>query len=185
MKDKKDVLVILDLDETLIHSRREPLERAPDFFLDPLSVYFRPSATELISALAQKFELAVWSAGSPLYVDTVVQTIFPEGINPLFVWNRDHCTQKFEFFPFQILFTKDLNKMEDFGFDLTRTFIIEDDLVKVSSFADNALIVSQYFGEDFDDELTHLVSFFENLNGDTNDVHKMVSSWKDRVRNPS
>src|SRR5579885_1234125 len=166
MKDKKESLVILDLDETLIHSRRSPLDRSPDILLEPLSIYVRPYAKDLIEAIDRNFQIGVWSAGSPLYVDTVVQQMFPESISPLFVWNRDHCTQKLEFFPFQILFLKDLNKTKEFGFDLSRVIIIEDDPVKVRHFSENALIVERYFGEDDDDHLNNLVDFFKELNGE-------------------
>lgn len=181
MREKKKALVIFDLDETLIHSRQEQLDREPDYVLDRLNVYFRPKALELIAAVADKFEIAVWSAGSPLYVDSIVERIFPPEVKPLFVWNRDHCTAKFEFSYLQTLFLKDLNRMVDFGFDLTNTLIIEDDPVKVRDFTSNALMVSQYFGEDADDGLTALIDFISDLNEHQDDVREIGKSWKRHV----
>lgn len=182
MREKKKALVIFDLDETLIHSRQERLDREPDYVLDRLSVYFRPNAIELIAAVADKFEIAVWSAGSPLYVNSIVERIFPPEVKPLFVWNRDHCTAKFEFSYLQTLFLKDLNRMVDFGFDVTNTLIIEDDPVKVRDFMDNALFVSQYFGEDSDEGLSALINFILDLKEHHDDVREIGKSWNSRVK---
>lgn len=178
MTDKKSILLIFDLDETLIHSRYEQLDRKPEIIIDPLSVYLRPHTADLIKAAAEHFEVAVWSAGSPVYVRTIVDLIFPTGIKPIFAWNRDHCTQKFEFFPFQILFLKDLSKISEFGFDLAHTLIIEDDPVKIRMYSDNAIIVGQYYGEKEDDELLHLAKFITTLAG-SNDVRaELKDGWR-------
>lgn len=184
MSEKKKALVIFDLDETLIHSRPDPLERDPDYLLERLNVYFRPHATRLISLVARNFEIAVWSAGSPLYVRSIVEKVFPPDVKPLFVWNRDHCTARFELAYFQTLFLKDLNKMKDFGFDLKNILIIEDDPVKVRDFANNAIIVSQYFGQAGDEELSNLARFMEtlnHLNHLTEDVRDLGKNWRDKL----
>jgi len=181
MNDKKKTLVIFDLDETLIHSRQERLDRDPDYILERLNVYFRPGATDLINAVAKHFEIAVWSAGSPLYVDSIVKRIFPDDVKPIFVWNRDHCTAKFEFSYFQTLFLKDLNKMVDFGYSLANTLIIEDDPVKVRDFAKNAIIVTQFFGDAADDELSSLIKFIETLNGQSEDYRDIGTNWRDKI----
>ncbi len=178
---KKRALVIFDLDETLIHSRQDRLEREPDFVIDRLAVYFRPFAQDLIDAVWRKFEVGIWSAGSPLYVDTIVQTIFPAAVKPLFVWNRDHCTKRFELSYFQALFLKDLNKMNDFGYTLANTIIIEDDPVKVRDFAGNAIIVKQYYGDNEDDELSNLAKFIDGLNGHTDDFRDIGRDWRTKL----
>ncbi|MBZ0186002.1 MAG: HAD family hydrolase, partial [Candidatus Obscuribacterales bacterium] len=147
MTRRKPILIVFDLDETLIHSRIEPLDRAPDYQIDPLMVYLRPFARELISMAASRFDIAIWSAGSPAYVDRIVEFLIPKEANPVFVWNREDCLRKFEYFPFQVIFSKDLTKTEEFGYDLSTTLIIEDDPFKIQDFKDNAIIVSQFFGD--------------------------------------
>ncbi len=181
MIETKKALVIFDLDETLIHSSQHRLEREPDFVIERLSVYFRPFARDLIDAVWRKFEIGVWSAGSPLYVDTIVKTIFPEAVKPLFVWNRDHCTKHFERSYFQALFLKDLNKTLDFGYTLANTLIIEDDPVKVRDFPTNAIIVKQYFGDNEDDELSNLARFIDGLNGHDNDFRDIGKDWREKL----
>lgn len=181
MGERKKPLIIFDLDETLIHSRQEPLEREADYLLERLHVYFRPKAVDLILAAATHHEVAVWSAGSPLYVDSIVDQLFPVDIKPLFVWNRDHCTSKFEIAYLQTMFSKDLNKIKDFGYDLTNTLIIEDDPMKIREFGANAIIVTQFFGDHDDQELASLVEFIESLNGNGDDVRDTGLNWKSKI----
>lgn len=181
MANSKKPLIIFDLDETLIHSRQEPLDRSADYVLERLHVYFRPNAVELIVAAAKNHEIAVWSAGSPLYVESIVKQIFPSDVKPLFVWNRDHCSAKFEISYFQTMFSKDLNKMADFGYDLKNTLIIEDDPLKIRDFGANAIIVTQYFGDEGDEELSSLVQFIEGLNGHGEDVRDIGLNWKTKI----
>ena len=90
-------LVILDLDETLIHSRVELLDHPCDLEINPLYVYVRPHAEKLIKAFAERFSIAVWSAGSPKYVRRITEHLL-EGLDPVvepvFVWDRDACSKK-------------------------------------------------------------------------------------------
>ncbi|MBX9696029.1 MAG: HAD family hydrolase, partial [Cyanobacteria bacterium] len=53
MADKHPNIVIFDLDETLIHSTREPLGREPEICIETLHVYVRPFAYELIDSVAR------------------------------------------------------------------------------------------------------------------------------------
>lgn len=160
-------LVILDLDETLIHSRVELLDHPCDLEINPLYVYVRPHAEKLIKAFAERFSIAVWSAGSPKYVRRITEHLL-EGLDPVvepvFVWDRDACSKKASpFFSFQEIFTKDLRKVEQFGFELDSILIVEDDPIKISEFKDNAIIVKQYFGESSDNELELLAGYVKEI----------------------
>jgi RNA polymerase II subunit A small phosphatase-like protein len=73
------ILLILDLDETLIHAAEQPLERPADWRLGPYSVYCRPYLAEFLAAVAQSFALAVWSSGTIDYVEAMVARIMPHG----------------------------------------------------------------------------------------------------------
>lgn len=164
MNSKKQKLVIFDLDETLIHSMLQPLDRKPELVVEPLSVYVRPFAKDLIRTTAQKCKIAIWSAGSPKYVEEIAKYLLDdETITPLFIWDREKCTKESSLFSFQEILTKDLRQTEQFGFDLAHTVIIEDDPVKVRKFKDNAIIVKQYFGENGDEELNKLANYIDAI----------------------
>jgi RNA polymerase II subunit A small phosphatase-like protein len=53
------ILLILDLDETLIYATEVPLDRPADFVVYDYHVYCRPGLAEFLQACARHFELAV------------------------------------------------------------------------------------------------------------------------------
>lgn len=77
--------VILDLDETLIHSRHLPFEGVDhDFVIDPEGSHYythiRPGAPEFIRSLIEspKFEVGVYTASTEDYADVVLDHLFGE-----------------------------------------------------------------------------------------------------------
>jgi RNA polymerase II subunit A small phosphatase-like protein len=70
------LLLILDLDETLVHAREEPLEREPDFRFEGYSVYLRPFAREFVRRSAEEHRLAVWNSSGREYAQAIVGWLF-------------------------------------------------------------------------------------------------------------
>jgi hypothetical protein len=110
-------LIILDLDETLVHTSNSHIIGDPgihkltiregDTFLTSL----RPDALTFIVYAFREFDnVAIWSAGTRDYVDTVVDLLMPREVRNrlLFVWSRDECEtiDKFHY--------KNLNKVVEF-----------------------------------------------------------------------
>ena len=91
------ILLILDLDETLIFASEERLERDAEFRADRYHVYRRPHLTEFLILCHQQFQIAVWSASGANYLAAVVETIFPADISP--VYNGVHLRHGVHFLP--------------------------------------------------------------------------------------
>ena len=89
--DRK-ILLILNLDETLIHATATKLGDDFAFQIYHYYVYKRPGLDAFIAACAEKFQLAVWSSASDNYVAEVVKRIFPAEVKLAFVWGRSRCT---------------------------------------------------------------------------------------------
>jgi hypothetical protein len=75
--------VILDLDETLIHSRDEPFDKVVhDFVIDPHDCHFfcyiRPGAREFIHKLMNddRFRVGVYTAATAGYASTVIDNLW-------------------------------------------------------------------------------------------------------------
>ena len=83
--DPNKISIVLDLDETLVHSSFIQVPN-PDFTFmlnsspKPVPVYVlvRPHATEFLQKLAEKFELILFTASNQEYVDYVIDKIDPE-----------------------------------------------------------------------------------------------------------
>ena len=70
-----DKLLVLDLDETLIHATAKPqsVGRAGEHAVGPYAVYRRPHLDEFLRTVLEWFDLGVWTSSSPLYATQVVQ----------------------------------------------------------------------------------------------------------------
>lgn len=81
MSDRSDKLLLLDLDETLIHARHAPLAYAADFQFDAYHVYKRPGVEQFLLNISRHFTIGVWSSASEEYVKEIVGTITPATID--------------------------------------------------------------------------------------------------------
>jgi carboxy-terminal domain RNA polymerase II polypeptide A small phosphatase len=90
--DKK--LLILDLDETLIHATTKKLSREPDFMVFDYFIYKRPHLDWFLLECHATYKLAIWSSASDEYVQEVVKRIVPDDISLEFVWGRSRCTPR-------------------------------------------------------------------------------------------
>ena len=177
----KKILIILDLDETLIHSTREPLGKKEDFMIGEFYVYKRPSLDFLLLHLSQYFSLAVWSSGTELYVNSVIEKITPDLINFEFIWSRGKCTQRFDPDYNDYFYAKKLEKVEKLGFTKSRILIIEDLFKNVSSNYGNTVLVKPYVGID-DNELELLCNYLISIKNilDVSAIDKR--GWKSRFQ---
>jgi TFIIF-interacting CTD phosphatase-like protein len=168
MEQSSRILLILDIDETLIHGSEAELTRPADFKIGPYHVYCRPHLTHFLNQVAEVYELAVWSSGSQDYVDAVVDAIMPNGVQPALVWARDRCTRRFDPELREEYYVKDLKKIKRQGYVLDRMLIVEDTARKVERNYGNAIYMEPYYGDTEDDELLRLGSYLCSISSTEN-----------------
>lgn len=180
MNDNDPILLILDVDETLIYATEQPLAREPDFAVGPYSVYRRPFLTEFLQVCRQDFRLAVWSSSSADYLEGVLREILPFDLAPLFVWSRERCTRRIDPERYETVFVKDLKKVKRKGFDLARVLIVDDTAQKADRNYGNAVYVTPFFGDPADDELRPLSLYLKALSSmsDVRSIEKR--QWRNR-----
>lgn len=177
---EKKILLILNLDETLIHASSEKLNTEPDFTCFNYFVYKRPFLKEFLNDVNLYFELAVWSSADDDYVQVVVDNIFPKGIKLSFVWGRSKCTPKvnlnideYGYYDFNNLahmnYIKRLRKLKKLGFTMERMLIVDDTPHKCSENYGNAIYPDVFEGNLSDDELPLLQEYLKSLK-DLNNV---------------
>jgi TFIIF-interacting CTD phosphatase-like protein len=159
------LLLVLDLDETLVHAVAEPLSRPCDFRVGPFYIYKRPYVDFFLAKMSSVCDLAVWSAGSSGYVEPTVSTLFRLLNAPKFVWSRARCTVRFDPDRYEEYCLKNLKKVRRLGFDLRRTIIVEDEPRKVARHYGNAVYVSEFTGDAADRELLWLADYLQWLVG--------------------
>jgi TFIIF-interacting CTD phosphatase-like protein len=163
MKPDGPILLILDLDETLIHATEEPLHRNPDFVIGSYAVYRRPYLREFLTSCAACFRLAIWSTATDDYVRLVVDRIMPPDVKLAFVWGRGRCVRRSDSERFEDYHVKDLKKVKRMGYRLERVLIADDTPRKVERHDGNAVCVPRYVGDPEDDTLRRLARFLISL----------------------
>lgn len=174
-------LLILDLDETMIHASTEPLGSKPDFRIGPYHVYCRPFLSEFLARCGEVYRLAVWSSASTDYVGATVAQIVPKETNLAFCWTRDRCTRRFDEELQEEFYVKNLKKVERLGFSLNRVLIVEDEPRKVRSHFGNAIYLRPFVGSETDDELMTLSKYLPTISSVTNvrDIEKR--KWRSQI----
>ena len=183
MSNQERILLILDVDETLIHSQGKPIEgRTPDFMVGPYCVYRRPHLEHFLTACASLYDLAVWSSAGSDYLNAVIAEIMTPTVTPEFVWCRDHCTQRMNHETGDNIFIKDLKKVKRKGFDLRRMLIVEDTPQNVQRHYGNAIYVSSYSGNRNDEELLLLEEFLASIHSVANVRELEKRGWRHITR---
>lgn len=160
-------LLVLDLDETLVHAEEKGKPflpgRSPDFTTSDYVVYKRPHLDEFLSRMWKLYDLAVWSAAGTLYVNRVVEVIFEGQKQLAFVFSGTRSTRRFDHDDHQEYYIKDLKKVRKRGFDLRRVLIADDLELNAQRNYGNAIYVKEFNGELDDNELLLLADYLEQL----------------------
>lgn len=191
MNDKDKLLLILDLDETLIHASSTELDRPADFHLFDYHIYLRPHLEEFLINCSEHFKLAIWSSASDDYVAEVTKRIVPSSIPLDFIWGRSRCTYCFHNAAFEESgytdyhshydYVKVLKKLRRYGYDLNKVLIVDDTPAKSKRNYGNAIYPQEYRGQPQDTELTSLLAYLINLK-DAESVRSIEKrDWKNRL----
>jgi RNA polymerase II subunit A small phosphatase-like protein len=176
-----DKLLVLDLDETLIHSvlNRDGLEF--DFPVGPYAVRQRPGVREFMRRCLDWFTVGIWTTATEDYAAAVLDFICPDPDRLAFIWCRDRCTTVFDHETREMYFVKDLKKLRRRGYDIEKIIVVDDSPEVVSRNTGNAVIVAPYDGSALDDELPQLLRYLEYLGGVDNVRAVDKRGWRDRM----
>ena len=154
MNISSPLLVVLDLDETLFHSRYEPLHRPADFRIDEFHTYKRPGVDAFLQKLMNdpRFTLAVWTSAAADDASIAFEALGIRKDSLLACFCRDRCVRtslmpEIGFGEGQ-RFVKDLRKLERVtGWPVERMIAIDDNPDFFARQYSNLLRVEPYYGE--------------------------------------
>lgn len=170
--------MVLDLDETLVHSSFKPIPD-PDFVLtidlDGVhhSVYVRkrPFVDYFLRCAAQRFELVIFTASLSKYADPLLDILDPERliVSRLF---RESCVQHFG------NYVKDLTHL---GRPLAHTCIVDNSPFSYLFQPTHAIACSSWFNDRADRQLLEMLPFLAHL-ADCDDVAHAIEHAKLEAR---
>ncbi|RDD46338.1 CTD small phosphatase-like protein [Trichoplax sp. H2] len=148
----KKKCVIIDLDETLVHSSFK------------VYVLKRPHIDKFLERMGQLFECVLFTASVSKYAEPVSKLLDKWNVfdNKLY---RESCVYNRGFY------VKDLSKL---GRDLKSTVILDNSPTSYAFHPENAVPIRSWFDDPADNELLDLIPFFEGL-AQADDVRHYLS----------
>ncbi|KAG9349446.1 hypothetical protein JZ751_027889, partial [Albula glossodonta] len=159
-KDAGKICVVIDLDETLVHSSFKPVNNADfiipveiDGTIHQVYVLKRPHVDEFLKRMGELFECVLFTASLAKYADPVSDLLDKWGAfrSRLF---RESCVFH------RGNYVKDLSRL---GRDLNKVIIVDNSPASYIFHPDNAVPVASWFDDMSDTELLDLIPFFERL----------------------
>ena len=169
-------LLVLDLDETLIHCAAQSLDEPPHFKAASYVGYRRPYLDEFFERLADHYRFAIWSSAGDKYVAEVVAAAMP-AVAFEFVWGNTHGTLRRDFTLDEHYYAKDLHKLKKRE-RLERVLIVDDDPRKVAKAYGNAIYIREFEGDPTDTELRHLANYLASIATHSNFRQLEKRGWR-------
>ena len=171
-------LLILDLDETLIHSERfekDYLDEGYDFKFssnNPMYEYFtlkRPHLNEFLDYVFSNFKVAIWTAASKDYAKTIIDNIGIDSNKLEFLYTEENCTIKVKYDGCYGTYygEKNLNKIRS-KYNLKDVLIVDDIPETASNNYGNLIRINPFTSSPNDTELLKLISYLETIKDSDN-----------------
>ncbi|MGE6220593.1 NIF family HAD-type phosphatase [Nubsella zeaxanthinifaciens] len=178
MEKKSNKLLILDLDETLIHATETASEFLIDFKLDKYFVHKRPLLEHFLVNISKHFAIGIWSSAGDDYVTEMANKIKPTDVEFEIIWGRSRCSQKRDETFDNYYFEKRLDKLKKKGFRLEQIIIVDDTPEKSRNNYGNAIYIKEFLGDPTDQELKYLYDYLLTLK-DVENVRAIEKrSWR-------
>lgn len=179
-------LLVLDLDETLVHATETPLTIvAHDHEVGRYFLHLRPGLRAFIDEVANHYRLAVWTSSSPSYADAVCPLVFTGAERLEFVWASDRCTPTRHFGTDTWCDAKPLKKLKRRGYDLARVLVVDDSPEKHTRNYGNLVQVAPFIGDPADDELAHLAQYLSAIAPESDFRRIEKRAWRSSIRTSS
>ena len=170
--DKKTL--VLDLDETLVHSQFQPFDVPSDIILKielenelhDIHVMVRPGVSEFLKTMGKIYEIVIFTASVSKYADPLLDIIDKEK-NCKFRLFREHCT------PINTCYVKEIKKL---GRELKNVIIVDNSPMSYALNPENGIPINTWFDDKSDRELYNISSILEFLSF-VPDVRNYISQF--------
>lgn len=166
------ITLVLDLDETLIHSEAEPISNPDDILefyvggeLVTVYVRHRPKVREFLRRVNQFFEVVLFTAGLKEYADQLLKTLDPGRRLLRHRYYRNNCVEM------NGLFVKDLSAL---GRDMSQVVIVDNSLAAFGYHLDNGILIQSWYEDMEDNALDQLGNFLESEIARAEDVRVVL-----------
>eukprot|EP00427_Karlodinium_veneficum_P007709 CAMPEP_0169086764 /NCGR_PEP_ID=MMETSP1015-20121227/13873_1 /TAXON_ID=342587 /ORGANISM="Karlodinium micrum, Strain CCMP2283" /LENGTH=467 /DNA_ID=CAMNT_0009146951 /DNA_START=261 /DNA_END=1664 /DNA_ORIENTATION=- len=159
--------LVLDLDETLAHCKRNPGSRikpiapSPEHLIVQFDdqpsyglVGFRPYVHEFLEAASKDFEIVVFTASQKSYADKVIDVLDPHGTRITHRLYREHCTEM------RGAFFKELRLL---GRPVEQCILVDNSPISTACNLDNSILIRSWYEDENDRELPALLELLQDM----------------------
>jgi len=161
-------LILLDLDETLIHSEYEikneninsydtvirfkdnETDGTEEYF--SVGVYLRKGVRKFLNILNNYFTIGIFTASQKEYADAILQYLDPDKNIIKFCLYRNNCINVND-----LINIKDLRIIKDI--DLKKTVLIDNNMYSFAPQISNGILINSFYGDKTDAELFNVLNY--------------------------
>ena len=179
-------LLVLDLDETLVHSDYKRHLGLFHFEKYGYFIHARPWLLPFLQNVQSLFDIGLWTAGDLVYGEAIADFYVRPVLTPIFVFGRNRCRMKRDLDDLlgvgdgTFNATKPLSKLKKYGYPLKRTLIVEDSPEKVRGNYGNAIYIKPFEGDPEDDQLRKLGQYLIDLEKEPDFLRVEKRGWSHR-----
>ena len=175
-------LLLLDLDETLIHSENEIKNESINSYdtiikfkdnsndgteeIISIGVYLRNGAHKFLHILNNYFTIGIFTASQKEYADAILQYLDPDKNIIKFCLYRDNCINVND-----LANIKDLRIIKDI--DLKKTVLIDNNMYSFAPQLSNGILINSFYGDKNDVELFNVLSYLMEFIFPADDVREV------------
>lgn len=188
--NKHKKLLLLDLDETLVHSEfrnssnyktldemkensrcyNRSFSYIEDNYKYYFDIYFRPFLFDFLHEIKYYFDLAIFTASSKKYADTIINYIDPNNELFKFCLYREACIpiQKY-------VFIKDLRIIKNY--DPTNVILMDNSFYSFINQPSNGMLIYSFYSNYKDNQLIYAKNFLIKYIYPSKDVRIEIEKW--------
>ena len=162
-------LILLDLDETLIHSDhdlknkdlrdydtiirfKDKDEHSESDEYYEMGILVRNGAQKFFSILNNYFNVAIFTASEKEYADAIIRYLDPNGDLIKFCLYRDNCLNVND-----LINVKDLRIIKDI--DLKKVVLVDNNMYSFAPQLNNGILINSFYGDKNDVELMNVLGY--------------------------
>lgn len=175
VSSEKKKILLLDLDETILHADFENYFTEHDAVITftsnsiqySVGIMVRPGAFDFLNILSEQFEIYAFTASSRPYAEAVVSFFDPEGKIFKRLFTRNNCLNLFN-----RVYIKDLSTIFDID-DIGRVVIVDNSFYSFMNNISNGVLINSFYGDKSDLELYSVMNYLIGFVSKANDVRKV------------
>ena len=175
-KNNKKKTLVLDLDETLVHSQFMTFSDPSDVVIQielenemhDIHVMVRPGVKEFLEKMSKIYEIVIFTASVSKYADPLLNIIDKKGYCPYRLF-REHCSL------INTTFVKDLQRL---GRDIKNIIIVDNSPISYALHPENGLPILTWFEDKSDRELYKITTILQFLST-VYDVREFIPKFVD------